>query len=133
MQTKNGGDPASVRVDKQTEISFNMKIAEEQALNAETNHVGESVGYISLGSTSSTETSNMKKLTFSWDYIGDALSIVGFRIYLNNIVICETTDNTATQLECTVNLSIGSNLFTIKAIDLSGNETNASNMITYQQ
>jgi hypothetical protein len=48
-QTTNGVDPATVRWRNKTENQVDLRIVEEQSLDAETRHAGESVGYLLLG------------------------------------------------------------------------------------
>lgn len=48
-QTTNGVDPATVRWRNKTENQVEIRIVEEQSLDAETRHAGESVGYLLLG------------------------------------------------------------------------------------
>lgn len=48
MQTTNGGDPANLRWQNKTLSSVEVKVAEEQSKDNETNHTQEVVGYILL-------------------------------------------------------------------------------------
>lgn len=72
-----------------------------------------------------------KLLNFSWEYAGDTSAITGFRIYQNNLPICETTAPTARDLACTVDVPAGSLVYGVKAINADGTETNLSNLLAY--
>jgi len=77
------------------------------------------------------ETFTFKLLNFSWDYTGDASAITGFRIYQNNLPICETTDPAARDLACTVDVPSGSLVYGVKALNTDGTETDLSNLLAY--
>ncbi|WP_448874899.1 PKD domain-containing protein [Desulfobulbus propionicus] len=77
------------------------------------------------------ETFTFKLLNFSWDYTGDASAITGFRIYQNNLPICETTDPAARDLACTVDVPSGSLVYGVKALNTDGTETSLSNLLAY--
>ncbi|WP_163337104.1 PKD domain-containing protein [Desulfopila sp. IMCC35008] len=73
-----------------------------------------------------------KSATFSWDYNADETDISGFQIYQNGNLICETSDSSARQLSCLINLST-SNSFKITAMENTGLETTASNVLIYNE
>lgn len=77
------------------------------------------------------ETFTFKLLGFSWEYSGDASSISGFRIYQNNLPICETTDPAARNLTCTVDVPSGNLVYGVKAVNADGTESSLSNLLAY--
>ena len=77
------------------------------------------------------ETFTFKRLNFSWAYTGDTSGITGFRIYQNNIPVCETSDVAAQTLACTVDVPSGSIAYGVKAVGTDGTETSVSNQLVY--
>ena len=49
MQSFNGGDPANLRYRSLTASSVQLQIDEEQSADAETSHIGETVGFLAFG------------------------------------------------------------------------------------
>lgn len=74
-------------------------------------------------------TSGSKLVTFTWKYQTTA-DTTGFRMYQNNILICQTPDPTARQLTCTVDIS-ATNTYALTAIATNGAETTLSNTLAY--
>ena len=71
-----------------------------------------------------------KLVTFTWDYNGTA-DTTGFRVYQNGVAVCETTDPTARQLACTVDINSSTVTYTLTAVNADGTQTNLSNALTY--
>lgn len=71
-----------------------------------------------------------KLLSFSWDYPAES-NHAGFKIYQNNIQICETLNPADRQITCTAEINSSIVTFAISAIDLEQNETTLSNILTY--
>ena len=74
-------------------------------------------------------TSGSNLVTFSWEY-PTTTGITGFRMYQNNILICQTADPTARQLACTVNINT-TNIYALTAVVTDGTETAFSNTLAY--
>lgn len=73
---------------------------------------------------------NTKLLNFSWDYPAEA-GLAGFKVYQDNIQICETTNPADRQISCTAEISSPTVTFAIAAVDINGVETTLSNILTY--
>ena len=67
-----------------------------------------------------------RQITISWNYDSSITGIGGFRLYLQGASACETSDPSARQLTCSVNLVSGDNSFTLTAFDTSNNESSPS-------
>jgi PKD repeat protein len=73
---------------------------------------------------------NTKLLSFSWDYPAEP-DLAGFKVYQNNIQICETTNPADRQISCTAEITSPTVTFAIAAVDINGVETTLSNILTY--
>lgn len=73
---------------------------------------------------------NTKLVTFNWEYSGTT-DITGFRVYQNNALICQTTDPTARQLACTVDINSTPVSYGLTAVQSDGSESILSNLLTY--
>ncbi|WP_306549706.1 PKD domain-containing protein [Desulfobulbus sp.] len=71
-----------------------------------------------------------KLVTFNWEYSGTT-DITGFRVYQNNALICQTTDPTARQLACTVDINSTPVSYGLTAVQSDGSESILSNLLTY--
>jgi len=74
-------------------------------------------------------TQPMQLVTFSWDYTGDPSTINGFRMYVNGIAVCETTDVSARELACKIPLSDSEKIFSVATVTAAGEVL--SNKIVY--
>jgi PKD repeat protein len=70
-------------------------------------------------------------ITYSWDYTADTTNLAGFKLYRNDVVICETSDKNARTLTCKAPIIDGPLTFALRAVDTSGAETALSNTISY--
>lgn len=138
MQTHDGKDTSSTRVNQIQTTSAQIKVAEEQSKDDEVAHTTEVVGYIAFGSVNAEEVSRTEEtpatlqITFTWDYDQTQESTIqGFRIYLNDSQLCETDSPSDRKISCETGQLTETTLFTIKAVTLSGDETMASNNLTY--
>lgn len=135
MQTTNGVDTASMRIQDLKTTGFQAKVEEEQSKDEETSHATEIAGYVVIGSqTAANEqpispTSSDKKFTFTWDY-GDTQNISGFRFYLNDSLLCETTNPDDRQVTCYAPLLDDTMVFNMTAVFLDGTEGMPSNLLT---
>jgi PKD repeat protein len=69
--------------------------------------------------------------TFTWESTADPATLAGYRIYLNNSLLCETDDPTATTLACQADLVDGTMSFGLTSVFLDGTESSMSNLLTY--
>ncbi|MDX9841719.1 MAG: PKD domain-containing protein, partial [Desulfobulbus sp.] len=69
--------------------------------------------------------------TFTWESTADPATLAGYRIYLNNSLLCETNDPTATTLACKADLVDGTMSFGLTSVFLDGTESSLSNLLTY--
>ena len=76
-------------------------------------------------------TTGSNLFTFSWQSTADPATLKGYRIYLNNTLLCETTNPTATSLACQADLIQGVMYFSITQIATTGLESTPSNVLTY--
>lgn len=75
--------------------------------------------------------SGSKLFTFSWDTTADQASLTGYRIYLNNALLCETTSPTATTLACRADLIQGALTFSMTQVAATGLESAPSNLLVF--
>jgi hypothetical protein len=78
---------------------------------------------------------NAKTVSINWDY-NSGIGVSGFRLYNNwakpgDPILCETKDPMARNLACPVDLVVGTNKFTLTAVDIAGNESAHSNAFNY--
>ena len=69
--------------------------------------------------------------TFTWESTADPATLAGYRIYLNNSLLCETDDPKATTLDCKADLVDGTMSFGLTSVFLDGTESSLSNLLTY--
>jgi PKD repeat protein len=134
MQSYDGGDSAALRSQNMSQTTVQVKIEEEQSKDSEVAHTTEVVGYLAIGSaTKATEpqTTNPaeKKFTFTWEY-GDTQNVSGFRFYLNNSLLSETTNPDDRQITCYSELLNETMVFTMTAVFLDGSEGEPSNVLS---
>lgn len=72
-----------------------------------------------------------KLFTFSWQSSTDPATLQGYRIYLNNNLLCETTTPTATTLGCQADLIQGIMTFSMTKVATDGTESTASNLLVF--
>lgn len=82
----------------------------------------------SVGSTPPPATGDYL-VSYSWDATTDATR-AGYRMYLNDTMICETADPKATTLSCYADLVNAVMRFSIASYDASGTESLRSNFLT---
>lgn len=75
--------------------------------------------------------SAQKNVSINWSYDSVAAGVAGFRLYNNNVFLCETTDPLARQLTCPVGLAVGLNSFTLTSFDVNRMESAQSNAFKY--
>lgn len=71
-----------------------------------------------------------KQVQLTWEYPAEK-NLKGFRVYQNNILLCETSNPAIRQLTCMANLTSPVVEFNITAVDTNNNETALSNTLTY--
>lgn len=72
-----------------------------------------------------------KTLSINWSYPNDIIGIAGFRVYNNNVSLCETTDPLARTLTCSIILSVEQNSISMTAFDTNYLESALSIPINY--
>lgn len=74
-----------------------------------------------------------KSLSFDFNYEDSSTSGGGFRIYINEQLLCSSVDPSIRQMTCEGMLVDGKNSFTIQAVAENGDETLASSAVVYYQ
>ena len=69
-------------------------------------------------------------ITYSWDYQSTE-NLSAFRLYANNLPICQTYDITAQQATCIIPADSNPTSFAITAVDLNGVESVLSNSLAF--
>lgn len=69
--------------------------------------------------------------TFNWEPTGNRTAIAGYLVYLNNTLLCTTTNRNATSLACKANLVPGTMSFGLTALYTNGTQSSFSNLLTY--
>jgi len=72
-----------------------------------------------------------KLFTFTWTAPADATGLKGYRIYLNNSLLCETTSPSATTLACKTDLLQEVMTFSMTKVTASGSESSPSNLLVF--
>jgi len=127
MQTTEDVDNSALRTQNLTASGLEIKVEEEQSKDSEVSHSAETVGYIALSQKAETVLA-----TFTWelDTVQES-TISGFQILVNGEVICTSDDPTARQLSCGIAQPTWQTGFTIRAIEITGDASEASNSLTY--
>ena len=72
-----------------------------------------------------------KLFTFKWTAPADSTGIKGYRVYLNNALLCETTNPSATTLSCKADLLQETMVFSMTQVTTSGSESAPSNLLDF--
>ena len=134
IQTYKGGDTAGMRSQNPSGSSLQVKIEEECSQDEETNHVAEVVGYLTIGSeisTSKTGTASswIKQFLFTWES-ENSENVTGYRFYLNNSILCESTNPDERQHACQAALLNDTMSFTMTSVLLDGSETEPTGILS---
>ncbi|MBV5329493.1 MAG: PKD domain-containing protein [Chlorobium sp.] len=78
----------------------------------------------------STSTGN-KLFTFSWDTPTNQATLKGYRVYLNNGLLCESSTPAATSIACQADLIHGLMTFSMTQVATDGTESTASNLLVF--
>lgn len=132
-QTTNDNDTSAIRFQDLTTTDIQLKIEEEQSSDREMDHGGESVGYMGIGSseTASSVPAPKRYFTFHWEFTPPTTDIIGFRFYLNNNLICESTKVEERSHSCTAPLAEEATAMTITAVSADGSESVPSNLLHF--
>ncbi len=77
--------------------------------------------------------SNSRLAAFTWDFAQNRESTIqGFKIYNNDNLVCETNNPSVREIACEIEITEMSNSFSIKAVGITGSETEASNALNYK-
>ncbi len=69
----------------------------------------------------------IRPVDISWNYNSSAApNLAGFRIFHQNAYLCETSNPSARQLRCSVDVTTENNRFTMTAFDRAGNQSSRS-------
>ena len=127
MQTCNGTEPSSLRMQNLASSSVEVKVVEEQSKDTELAHVEEMVGYVALG-----QSAEIVLATFKWDFeTAQEANISGFSIEANGKQVCTVVDPTVREIQCEIVRPSVETTFTIRAFDASGDLTEISNGLIY--
>jgi PKD repeat protein len=69
--------------------------------------------------------------TFSWEATVDTATLQGYKIYLNNALLCSTNDPASTSISCKGDLVEGTMSFSIAQVATDGTESSLSNLLAY--
>ena len=126
IQTYAGSDTAAMRSQSPAKNSIQVKVEEEQSADQETTHAAEVVGYLELTGNPGLITSNpsswIKQFTFNWE-VANTDNVTGYRFYLNNILLCESTNPAKRQHSCQTALLNKTMVFTMTSALQDGSET----------
>jgi PKD repeat protein len=126
IQTNNESDTATIRSRNLSENSVQIKIEEERSADEETSHAAEVVGYLTIGaemSTSNPGTSSwVRQFLFTWESTGSD-NITGYRFYLNDSILCESTNPDDRKITCQGALANETMKFTMTSVLLDNSET----------
>ncbi|WP_161629824.1 PKD domain-containing protein [Desulfogranum japonicum] len=137
IQNKNSENSSVVRMYDLTATGAKLSLSEENPTATKITLIKEDVGYIAIGATniqgpSATEAiadSSTNLFTFSWDYSGNETEIAGFRIYMNNVLLCETNISSERTLECPAEIIQDTMIFSVTGILTDGTETAPSTIL----
>lgn len=127
MQTNIESDPAVLRSRNTAENTYQIKIEEDRSADEETKHAAEVVGYLAIGAEapppeSGSPISWMKKITFIWE-IESSSAVAGYRLYVNDSILCESTNPADRQLACEAALLNQTMNFTMTSVLPDGSES----------
>ncbi len=77
-----------------------------------------------------TSTGN-KLFTFSWETPANLATIKGYRVYLNNALLCESSTPANTSIACQADLIHGLMTFSMTQVSTDGNESTTSNLLVF--
>ncbi|MBM9538468.1 PKD domain-containing protein [Desulfobulbus alkaliphilus] len=72
-----------------------------------------------------------KMFSFTWDTTTDPSTLSGYRIYLNNTLLCATTNPADTAISCQADLLPGLMTFSMTQVSTSGVESQPSNLLVF--
>ena len=109
-----------------------MKVEEELSKDIEVSHTTEAIGYLAF--TAETQLEEFTKIvTLTWTFDSTAEdTITSFNIYNNGELLCEVPDVTVREVSCETTLT-KSNIFTMSTVLTSGDESDLSNQIQFDQ
>jgi len=70
-------------------------------------------------------------ITYNWTYTGDLKRIMGFKLYMNGAMVCDTDDPGARSLSFTIPKTSETKIFKMISVDRTGVESEFSNPIKY--
>jgi len=87
------------------------------------------IGTVAITPTPPPVSDGSRIITYSWDQNLTSIDIAGYRMYMNDDLLCETADPTATTLSCTTDLINAPMAFSVASYDTSGIESLRSNFL----
>ncbi len=76
-------------------------------------------------------TTGNKLFTFSWETPANQATLKGYRFYLNNGLLCESSTPAATSIACQADFIQGLMTFSMTQIAIDGTESTASNLLVF--
>ncbi|MCL2458243.1 MAG: PKD domain-containing protein [Desulfobulbus sp.] len=76
-------------------------------------------------------TTGSKLFTFNWTAPAATANLKGYRIYLNNALLCETTDPSADTISCQADLLRKTMAFSMTEAAIDGSESGPSNLLVF--
>ncbi len=140
IQNRSSSNSSILRVSELTAADVTLSLTEENPTNRRFIFIKEDAGYIAIGATTIQESSSadaiaedstdLKKIIFTWVFPDSTENIIGFRAYLNDQMIGETLESTDRQMECLTEIMDGST-FTMSVLYSDGTEIEFSNDLLY--
>jgi len=72
-----------------------------------------------------------KTISYSWESNASIENIAGYKMYMNDTLLCEIDVTDVTSLSCTADLIYATMDFSIATLDTSGNESDKSNFLRF--
>lgn len=121
-------DPAARQLT--CEVPLITKVAEFTLTSIDANGIESDPSNLMTYDPSAT-LNNYRQVTLSWNYASDS-NVIGFRMYMNNSPMCQTSDPQARTISCLVPIDATSPIsFSLTALGLDNTESSLSNDIIY--
>jgi len=93
--------------------------------------INDGAGGTAIGTVAVTVVIPVRSITYTWDYTDTVPGLAGFKLYMNDGLICKTSNPAARTLTCNVPISAGGKSFYLTAIYADTTETALSNSLVF--